>query len=67
MEGKKMKIYEFTGTNELTEKAFQVYSDSSFTFWKDGETFFYSDNPNSEKVELGSLEDVNEFLEQFTD
>ena len=62
-----MKIYEFTGTNELTEKAFQVYSDSSFTFWKDGETFFYSDNPNSEKVELGSLEDVNEFLEQFVD
>lgn len=32
MEGKKMKIYEFTGTNGLTEKAFQVYSDSSFTF-----------------------------------
>ena len=62
-----MKIYEFTGTNELTEKAFQVYSDSSFTFWKDGETFFYSDNLNGEKAELGSLEDVNEFLEQFAD
>lgn len=46
-----MKRYEFTGTNELTEKAFQVYSD----------------NPNSEKVELGTLEDVNEFLEQFAD
>lgn len=62
-----MKKYEFTGTNELTEKAFQVYSDSSFTFWKNGDTFFYSDNLNSEKVELGSLEDVNEFLEQFAD
>ena len=62
-----MKKYEFTGTNELTRKAFQVYSDSSFTFWKDGETFFYSDNPNSERVELGSLDDVNEFLEQFAD
>lgn len=62
-----MKIYEFTGTNGLTEKAFQVYSDSSFTFWKDGNTFFYSDNPSSEKVELGSREDVNEFLEQFAD
>lgn len=44
-----MKKYEFTGTNELTEKAFQVYSDSSFTFWKNGDTFFYSDNLNSEK------------------
>ena len=62
-----MKRYEFTGTNELTEKAFQVYSDSSFTFWKDGETFFYRDNPNSEKVELGTLEDVNEFLQQFAE
>lgn len=30
-------------------------------------TNFYSDNPNSEKVELGSLEDVNEFLEQLAD
>lgn len=62
-----MKKYEFTGTGELTRKAFEVYRDSSFTFWKNGETFFYSDNPNSEKVELGSLEDVNEFLEQFAE
>ena len=62
-----MKKYEFTGTKELTEKAFQVYSNSSFTFWKDGDTFYYSDNPNSEKVELGTLEDVNEFLEQFAE
>ena len=62
-----MKKYEFTGTNELTKKAFQVYSDSSFTFWKDSDNFYYSDNPNSEKVELGTLEDVNEFLEQFAD
>lgn len=66
-EEKKMKKYEFSVTDELTKKAFQVYSDSSFTFWKDGDTFFYSDNPNSEKVELGTLEDVNEFLEQFAD
>ena len=43
-----MKKYEFTGTNELTRKAFEVYSDSSFTFWKDGDNFYYSDNPNSE-------------------
>lgn len=62
-----MKKYEFSGTDELTEKAFQVYSDSSFTFWKDGDSFYYSDNQNSEKVELGSREDVNEFLEQFAE
>lgn len=62
-----MKKYEFTGTNELTEKAFEAYSNSSFTFWKDGDTFFYSDNPSSEKVKLGTLTNVNEFLEQFAD
>lgn len=62
-----MKKYEFTGTNELTEKALEAYSNSSFTFWKDGDTFFYSDNPSSEKVKLGTLANVNEFLEQFAD
>lgn len=45
-----MKRYDFAGANKLTEKAFAVYSDSSFTFWKDGDVFFYSDNPNSQRV-----------------
>lgn len=62
-----MKKYEFTGTNELTEKSFEAYNNSSFTFWKDGDTFFYSNNPSSEKVKLGTLANVNEFLEQFAD
>jgi hypothetical protein len=62
-----MKKYEFTGKSKLTERAFEVYNNSSFTFWKEGELFFYSDNPNSEKVELGTFEDVNEFLEQFAE
>lgn len=61
-----MKKHEFTGTNELTEKAFEVYSDSSFTFWADNGIFFYSDNPKSEKVELGTLQDVIDFLESFS-
>lgn len=60
-----MKKYEFN-KSELTEKAFAVYCDSSFTFWKDAAgTFYRSDNPNSEKVECGSVEDVNTFLEMF--
>lgn len=45
-----MKKYEFTGKSKLTERAFEVYN-NSFTFWKEGESFFYSDNPNSEKAE----------------
>ena len=59
-----MKKHEFTN-GELTEKAMEVYTNSSFTFWEDGATFYYSDNPKSEKVELGDLDDVNEFLEEF--
>jgi hypothetical protein len=52
-----MTRYEFT-TDELTKKAFAVYSDSSFTFWKDGDVFFYSDNPNSSKVKIGTFRTV---------
>ena len=60
-----MNKYEFN-KSELTEKAFAIYSDSSFAFWKDANgTFYRSDNPNSEKVEVGTIEDVNEFLEMF--
>lgn len=60
-----MKKYEFN-KSELSEKAFEVYSNSSFTFWTDADgTFYRSDNLNSEKVEVGTIEDVNEFLEIF--
>lgn len=60
-----MVRYEFNKT-ELTKKAFAVYSDSSFAFWTDAAGIFYrSDNPNSEKVEIGTIEDVNDFLEMF--
>lgn len=60
-----MNKYEFN-KSELTEKAFAVYSNSSFVFWTDvAGTFYRSDNPNSEKVEIGTIEDVNEFLEIF--
>lgn len=62
-----MEKYEFSGRNELSEKAFAVYSSSDFTFWKERGIFFYSDNPYSEKIELGSIENVNEFLEQFVE
>lgn len=55
-------------TNELTEKAMGVYSDSSFTFWKDEDgTFFYGFNSNDTPSELGTLEDVNAFLEEFAE
>ena len=62
-----MKKYEFS-EHELTANAFAVYSDSSVTFWDDNNgDFFYSDNPQSEKVELGKIQDVVNFLESFAE
>lgn len=62
-----MKKYEFTGTNELSEKAFKVYSNSDFTFYKDGETFYGAYNPNETPFELGNIEGVENFLLEFSD
>lgn len=64
-----MKRYEFTGTNELTEKAFYVYSNSDFAFYKDNAgTFWKADNQNADPdAEIGTLEDVIDFLEQFAE
>lgn len=61
-----MKKIEFSSC-ELTETAFAVYSDSSFTFYKDRELYFVADNPCSAPVALGTIEDVNEFLESFAE
>ena len=61
-----MKKYEFS-ENELTEKAFSVYSNSSFQFWKEGDRFYAGCNPNEEPFEVGDLADVEEFLSQFAD
>ena len=62
-----MKKHEFR-EYDLSKKAFNVYSNSDFVFYKnsDGE-FFASDNAKSEPfiVGNGTLKDVNEFLEMF--
>lgn len=60
-----MKRYEFV--NELTEKAFDVYANSDFCFYKENETFYCADNQNSEPYEIGTLADVEEYLLQFAD
>lgn len=57
-----MKKIEFC-SYELTETAYAVYSNSDFTFYKDDYGKFYvADNPCSSPVELGTLNDVIDFL-----
>lgn len=64
-----MKRYEFTGTNELTEKAFDVYSNSYFVFYKDNAgTFWKADNQSADPdIEIGTIREVIDFLEQFAE
>lgn len=59
-----MKKYEFDET-ELTENAFRVYCDSDFEFYKENETFYVGYNSKDKPFEVGTLADVNGFLEQF--
>lgn len=62
-----MKRHEFR-EYDLSEKAFNVYSNSDFVFYEnsDGE-FFVANNQNSKPfmVGNGTINDVNDFLEIF--
>ena len=61
-----MKKYKFR--NELSEAADKVYTNSSFVFYKDEKDIFYcSDNGKSKPYEIGTLEDVEEYLMMFAD
>lgn len=60
-----MKLYQFT--NELTEKASDVYSNSDFTFYYDGEKYHVADNQKAKPYPLGDLNAVEEFLMQFAE
>lgn len=62
-----LKQHEFT-PYDLTNKAYGVYSDSSFTFYCDSKgNYYYADNPNSNPMELGNINKVNQFLESWAD
>lgn len=50
---------------ELSERAFQIYSDSDITFYEKDGSFWYDLNQSEDPVELGALADVEEFLLSF--
>ena len=59
---------EFASYDFENEKAYEVYSNSDFCFWKDARgTFYYSDNVKSEKIELGDMATVERFLLEFAE
>ena len=56
-----MRVHEFR-EYELSDNAFMAYSNSDFIFYEDDNgKFFVTDTP----IELGALQDVEEFLLQF--
>lgn len=66
MKFEKFEKYEFCEW-EISQKAYEVYSNSSFVFYKHKDTYFVADNQNSEPYVIGSLIDVENFLRQFVD
>lgn len=59
---------EFTH-HDFCPKAFEVYSNSSFTFYKyiGEDCYLVADKPNSWPYEIGTLKDVEEYLLEFAD
>ena len=62
-----MKRKEFR-PEELTEKAFDVYSNSDFEFYTEKDEYFVAYNANdTHPQKLGTIDDVESFLLQFVD
>lgn len=55
--------------NELSEKAFEIYSNSSFVFYKynDENCYLCADMQGAFPYEIGTLQDVEEYLLSFAD
>ena len=52
---------------ELSQKAYIIYSNSDFVFYQDGEKYYYADNNRDNPSELGTIESVNDFLESMSE
>ncbi len=63
--GKTFRRVEFDGS-EMSEKAFNVYSNSDFCVWRDLRgTFYISDNEVADPIEIGTLLDVIDYIEDL--
>ncbi len=48
--------------NELSTEAFEAYSNSDFVFYEYNDKYYYADNNRETPVELGTIDDVEQFL-----
>ena len=50
----------------MSEKTFAVYSNSDFCVWRDLRgTFYVSDNEAADPIEIGTLLDVIDYIEEM--
>lgn len=50
----------------MSEKAFNVYSNSDFCVWRDLRgTFYVSDNEAADPIEIGTLLDVIDYIDEM--
>jgi len=50
----------------MSEKAFAVYSNSDFCVWRDLRgTFYVSDDEAADPIEIGTLLDVIDYIEEM--
>ena len=62
---KEGKMQEYKFTNELNEKAMEVYKTLSFVFYKEDGVFYFSAKGDPIKYKIGTLEHVESFILQF--
>lgn len=63
LNNKNMKNYkkEFS-PDELSAEAFETYSNSDFVFYEYDNKYYYADNNRETPSEIGTIEDVEQFL-----
>ena len=62
MRNKKDLIKKEFRPEELSKKAFEVYSNSDFVFYEYNNKYYYADNSRETPIELGTIESVESFL-----
>lgn len=63
--GKTFRRVEFDGSG-MSKQAFACYSNSDFCVWEDLKgTFYVSDNEAADPIEIGTLLDVIDYIEEM--
>lgn len=56
-----LKHYDISD-DEVSERAFEIYSDSSFEFQVNFDGVFFVKDPGERAIEIGTIEDVDRYL-----